>query len=84
MENDAEAVSWLCSQGFDLNARNRFGIPVVFEIAQLEYQALLEWFVSKGVDLKCRDGEGRNLKEYLREFGREDMLKHIESLDRET
>ena len=80
VENDQQGVSWLASQGFDINTRNEFGTPVVFEVAQLDYRDLLQWFVSSGADLKCRDGEGKNIKKYVLEFGHEDIAKHLESL----
>src|ERR1700690_630095 len=80
VENDQQGVAWLSSQGFDINTRNEFGTPVVFEVAQLDYRDLLRWFISSGVDLKCRDGEGKNIKEYVLEFVHEDIAKHLESL----
>jgi ankyrin repeat protein len=80
VENDHQGVSWLSSQGFDINTRNVFGTPVVFEVAQLDYRDLLQWFISNGADLKCRDGEGKNIKEYVLVFGHEDIAKHLESL----
>jgi ankyrin repeat protein len=80
VENDQQGVAWLASQGFDVNTRNEFGTPVVFEVAQLDYRDLLQWFISNGADLKCRDGEGKNIKEYVLEFGHEDIAKHLESL----
>jgi ankyrin repeat protein len=80
VENDEEGVSWLASHGFDINTRNEFGTPVVFEVAQLDYRDLLRWFISSGADLKSRDGEGKNIKEYVLDFGHEDIAKHLESL----
>jgi ankyrin repeat protein len=80
VENDEEGVSWLSSQGFDINTRNEFGTPVVFEVAQLDYRDLLHWFISRGADLKCRDGEGKNIKEYVLAFEHEDIAKHLETL----
>jgi len=80
VENDQQGVSWLASQGFDINTRNEFGTPVVFEVAQLDYRDLLQWFISNGADLKCRDGEEKNIKEYVLEFGHEDIAKHLESV----
>ena len=80
VENDEEGVSWLLSQGFDINTRNEFGTPVVFEVAQLNYRELLHWFISKGVDLMCRDEDGNNIKEYVLIYEHEDMAKHLESL----
>ena len=80
VESDEQGVSWLWSQGFDINTRNIFGTPVVFEVAQLDYRDLLRWFISNGADLKCRDKDGKNIKEYVLEFGHDDIAKHLESL----
>lgn len=80
VENDGQGVSWLCSQGFDINTRNEFGTPVVFEVALLDHRDLLEWFISNGADLKCRDNEDQSIKEYVLEFGHEDIAKHLETL----
>jgi ankyrin repeat protein len=80
VEDDEQGVSWLALQGFDINTRNEFGTPVVFEVAQLDYRDLLQWFISNGADLKCLDGEGKNIKEYVLNFGHEDIAKHLESL----
>ncbi|HEX3800663.1 MAG TPA: ankyrin repeat domain-containing protein [Verrucomicrobiae bacterium] len=80
VENDERGVAWLKSKGFDINTRNEFGIPVVFEVAQLNYKDLLSWFISNGADMTCRDGEGQNIKEYLLDYENDDMMKHLESL----
>jgi ankyrin repeat protein len=80
VEDDQEGVSWLASQGFDIDTRNQFGTPVAFEVAQLDYRDLLRWFISSGADLKCLDGEGKNIKEYVLEFGHEDIANHLESM----
>jgi ankyrin repeat protein len=80
VENDQDGVSWLASQGFDINTRNQFGTPVVFEVAQLDYRDLLRWFISSGADVKCLDGEGKNIKEYVLDFGHEGIAKHLEAL----
>ena len=80
VENDQEGVAWLFSQGFDINTQNEFGTPVVFEVAQLDYRDLLRWFISNGADLKCKDREGKNIKEYVLMYEHEDIAKHLESL----
>ena len=51
VENDREGVSWLHSRGFSLNETNAFGIPMIFEVAQLEYRDLFLWFTHHGADL---------------------------------
>jgi len=80
VENDIEAVSWLASHSFDVNTRNAFGTPVAFEVAQLDYRELFLWFRSFGADLKCLDGRGHSIKEYVLEFGHEGIAKYLESL----
>jgi ankyrin repeat protein len=80
VENDGEGVAWLWSKGFDINTRNEFGAPVVFEVAQLDYRDLLQWFISSGADMGCKDSEGRNIKDYVLLFGHEEIARHLESL----
>ena len=80
VENDEDGVTWLLSQGFEINTRNVFGVPAVFEVAQLNYKDLLHWFISNGADLKCRDDNGQNIKEYVLDLGQKDIAKHLESL----
>src|SRR5690349_6101779 len=80
VENDKQGVSWLSSHGFDINARNELGTPVVFEVAQLDYRDLLQWFISSGADVKCHDSDGRSIKEYVLLFGHEEIARHLESL----
>jgi ankyrin repeat protein len=80
VEDDKEGVSWLFAQGFDLNTRNKFGIPVVFEVAQLDHRDLLQWFITNGSDLKCRTNEGKDIKEHVLDFGHVEVAKHLEDL----
>lgn len=35
VEDDLEGVAWLHSKGADLDTKNEFGTPVLFEVAQL-------------------------------------------------
>ena len=80
VENDQQGVSWLLSQGFDINTRNLFGTPAVFEVAQLDHRDLLRWFIENGADWKCRDSDGLNIKEHVLEYGHVEIAKHLESL----
>jgi hypothetical protein len=80
VENDQQGVAWLAEHGFDLNTRNAFGTPVVFEVAQLDHRDLLNWFIEQGADLKTHDKEGHNIKEYVLEFGHEEIASHLDSL----
>jgi hypothetical protein len=44
VEDDLEGVAWLKAKGADLDTKNRFGTPVLFEVAQLEYRMLYGWW----------------------------------------
>ena len=46
-------------------SKNEFGTPVIFEVAQLRYEALLRWFIKSGVDMSATDREGRDIRAYL-------------------
>ncbi|TFW32949.1 ankyrin repeat domain-containing protein [Massilia horti] len=52
LENDMEAVAWLHAKGADIDTKNKFGTPVVFEVAQLGYKELFAWFAARGADLQ--------------------------------
>jgi ankyrin repeat protein len=77
VEDDQASVSWLCARGADLNTRNIFGTPVVFEVAQLEYKELFSWFVEHGVDLRVRNSDDQDLVEYLLEHDKEEMAEWV-------
>ena len=40
VENDLRGVSWLHARGADLDTKNAFGQPVLFEVAYLGYKEL--------------------------------------------
>ena len=67
MDNDLESVAWLHAHGFDLDACNGLGVPLVFEVAALGLKELLLWLKQAGADFRAVDGEGRPLVVYLRE-----------------
>jgi hypothetical protein len=77
VENDIEGVKWLKSIGFDINTKNDFGTPAIFEVAQLGYKELLIWFYENGADFAAKDGEGYSLIEYLEEWEKPDMAKFV-------
>lgn len=77
IENDEVGVAWLRSRGFALDTKNEFGTPVVFEVAQLRYKALLRWLIESGADISGKDGEGRDIRSYLAEFDRADMISAL-------
>ena len=77
VENDIDGVKWLENKGFNLNTKNDFGTPLLFEIAQLGYKDLLIWFCESGVDFSVKDKDGLALVEYLEEWEKEDMARFV-------
>jgi ankyrin repeat protein len=61
VENDMKGVAWLHARGFDLNAKNHFRNPVIFEVAQLGYKQLLLWFVENGADPNAHNAEQQDI-----------------------
>lgn len=66
VENDLEGVRWLHARGFTLNTRNRFGEPMIFEVAALGHKELLLWLAHQGVDFSVVDRANRRILTYLR------------------
>lgn len=48
-------MAWLKEHGASLDTKNKFGTPVIFEIAQHELRDLLGWFVRNGAYLGAVD-----------------------------
>ncbi|MEI2742137.1 MAG: DUF4240 domain-containing protein [Candidatus Competibacter sp.] len=69
VENDLEGVAWLKSKGFELNTKNCFDEPVIFEVAQLGYKELFLWFIENGTDIHIQDGDGQDIFNYLLDHG---------------
>jgi len=67
VENAAEGVAWLHGKGADLDTKNKFGIPVLFEVAQLGYKDLFAWFAARGANLRAVDEYGQGLVAFLAE-----------------
>ena len=65
VENDQEGVAWLFSKGSQLDVKNSFGDPVIFEIASLAYKELLLWFKNYGADFNIKGRDGESLLEHL-------------------
>ena len=61
----------------DLNATNEFGIPLLFEVAQLGYRDLLVWLLQHGADPTKKKSDGQSLDEHLAECGETDMIGFI-------
>ncbi len=80
VEDDLDAVKWLSGHGADLNSRNEFGTPVVFEVALLGYTELFRWLIANGADPVQWDADGQSLKEYLLEHDKADMASAVEAI----
>ena len=78
VENNRKGVEWLYSHGADLNAKNEFGIPVVFEVALLGYRSLLDWMVKNGADLFAMSKEG-GIQDYLEEYNALEMIQYVKN-----
>ena len=68
VENDLEGVAWLFAKGALLDVKNKFGDPVIFEVASLAYKELLLWFKRHGADFNVKGGDGESLLEHLIEL----------------
>lgn len=77
VEDDLEGVSWLRAKGADLDTKNIFGTPVLFEVAQLEYKKLYGWFVRNGADVRAHDQDGRDIVEHLLQFDVPEMVEWV-------
>jgi ankyrin repeat protein len=77
VENDAEGVAWLYKRGFDLDSKNKFGTPVIFEVAELGYKDLLLWFAQEGVNFSALGRDGTDILKYLRANEKKDMAQFL-------
>ena len=84
VENNQAAVEWLHARRADLNATNKFGTPLLFEVAQLGYRDLLVWLLQHGADPTKKKSDGQSLDEHLAEFGETDMIAFIKEHVRPT
>ena len=80
VEDDLDAVKWLFRHGADLNCRNEFGTPLVFEVSLLGYTDLFRWLIANGADPVQRAADGQSLKEYLLEHDRADIASAVEAI----
>ncbi len=80
VENEIDNVAWLYNQGAKLDVKNKFGIPVIFEVAQLGYKGLLKWFYENGADFKTTDNDGLNIYQHLEQYGKDDMVEFVRSI----
>ena len=70
-------MAWLHSKGADINTRNEFGDPVIFEVASLGYKELFAWFIKSGANLKALNNSNQNIDTYLLEMDNPEMAKWI-------
>lgn len=77
VENDQEGVAWLFSKGSPLDIQNKFGHPVIFEVALLGYKELLLWFKKNGADFKIKGCDGESLMEFLINHEKIQMMEWI-------
>jgi ankyrin repeat protein len=74
VENDIEGVAWLHAHGFNLNTKNKFGNPMVFEVAELGYKDLLTWLSQNGADFAVLDDDGGGIYECLLDGLEQELL----------
>lgn len=79
VENSLPGIEWLHARGSSLDTKNKFGTPLLFEVAQLGYRDLYRKLLDMGVDAKQTDDLGRSLPEYLREFDEVTMAEFVET-----
>ena len=77
VEDFLPGIEWLHSRGASLNTKNKFGTPLLFEVAQLGYRNLFVWLVQHGADTNQNDSDDRSIQDYLAEFDRPDMMAFI-------
>ncbi|SUS05873.1 conserved hypothetical protein [uncultured Defluviicoccus sp.] len=77
VEDDEAGVAWLRARGADINTKNEFGTPVLFEVASLGYKNLFTWMVEAGADARAQDAEGQDLVEHLLDYDKEEMAKWV-------
>ena len=65
VEDNLDGVAWLHEHGFNLDVKNDFGTPMVFEVATLGYRDLLTWLAHHDVDFFAVDADEQNIFEHL-------------------
>lgn len=77
VENDLNGVAWLHARGADLDTKNTFGQPVLFEVASLGYKELFRWFVENGVNTRATDAQGNDIVVHLLEYDCKEMAEWV-------
>jgi ankyrin repeat protein len=79
VEDFLPGIEWLHARGGSLHTSNKWGTPLLFEVAQLGYRDLFLWLVAHGADLRQRDQAGRSVWDFLAESDKQDMIGFINS-----
>ena len=77
VEDDQSAVAWLHARGADINTKNEFGTPVLFEVASLGYKKLFGWLIEAGANAHAQDADGQDLIEHLLEYDKDEMADWV-------
>lgn len=77
VENAAEGVAWLHAKGAELDVKNKFGTPALFEVASLGYKELFAWFLKHGANIHARDADGQDIVQHLLEQGNANMAEWV-------
>ncbi|MFX1682878.1 ankyrin repeat domain-containing protein [Mitsuaria sp. CC2] len=77
VENDQAAVAWLHARGSDINTKDSFSEPVLFQVASLGYKELFSWLVAAGADPFANGPHDQDLVDYLLEFDKEEMADWV-------
>lgn len=80
VENDLEGVKWLYAHGLSLNTKNRFGQPMVFEVASAGHKEMVLWLAEHGAEFSVADRSARDILTYLRRGRDEERKRHGEEM----
>ena len=77
VEDYLPGIEWLHARGASLNTTNGFGIPLLFEVAELGYRDLFSWLVENGADTKQLDEGNQSIQDYLIDNEKLEMVLFI-------
>jgi hypothetical protein len=58
----------------------KFGTPVLFEVALLNYHEMFTWFVQKDAGLQATGADGQGILAYLRDYRSVKMAEFVQGL----
>ena len=70
-------MKWLHARGANLNAINKFGKPLLFEVALLGYKDLFLWLIEHGADPQKKDAQDQRIDEFLSDYDKPEMIEFI-------